>query len=60
MRNHLCNHAVDATGWVTYLVQQNGQRIQEVVIATLKDVDYTDQAAAHVPPHFHLHITASQ
>ncbi len=38
----------------TYLVQQDGEGVQEVIVAALKDVHNTDQAAAHVPPHLNL------
>lgn len=38
-------------------MQQDGQRIQEVVVAALKDVDHADQAATHVSAHLHLHDT---
>lgn len=38
-------------------MQQNGERVQEVVIAPLKDVHHADQAAAHVSSHLHLHRT---
>ena len=35
-------------------MQQDGEGVQEVVIAALKDVHHTDQAATHVPPHLNL------
>ena len=38
-------------------MQQNGQRVQEVVVAALKYVHHTDQAAAHVATHLHLHLS---
>ena len=38
-------------------MQQNGQRVQEVVVAALKYVHHTDQAAAHVAAYLHLHAT---
>ena len=38
-----------------YLMQQNGEGIQEVVIAALKDMHHADQTAAHIPANLHLH-----
>ncbi len=38
----------------THLVQQDGEGVQEVIVAALKDVHNTDQAAAHVAPHLNL------
>jgi len=35
-------------------MQQDGEGVQEVIVAALKDVHDTDQAAAHVPPHLNL------
>ena len=52
---HLQGRAFDMQGYKEqYLMEQNGKGVQEVVIAALKDVHYTDEAAAHVPPHLHL------
>ena len=36
-------------------MQQNGKRVQEVVIAAFEYVHHADQAAAHVAAHLHLH-----
>lgn len=46
--------SLGSTGCVSHLMEQNGKGVQEVVIAALKDVYHTDQAAAHVAPHLHL------
>ena len=35
-------------------MQQDGEGVQEVIIAALKDVHDTDQAAAHVAPYLNL------
>lgn len=35
-------------------MQQDGEGVQEVIVAALKDVHNTDQATAHVPPHLDL------
>ena len=39
-------------------MQQDGERVQEVVVTALKDVHHTDEAAAHVSAHLHLKHSA--
>ena len=48
---------ISVFGVAAYLMQQDGQRVQEVVIAPLKYMHHTDQAATHVAAHLHLHCT---